>query len=138
MGLFSRRRTRTAAGAVVSDRSSSKEDLAALKRFAESRQGVEAYIEPQTHVTQTTLLLVARDGESLRRRVASPQAARDFVNKKLHVPVYDANLVGIPQRKRDYDLRQAQETKKVMAPPQAAPLRSGTPPPRGNAPTMAR
>jgi len=91
----------------VSDRSSSKADLEALRDFAHSRPGVEAFIEPQTTVTQTTLLLVAADGESIRRRVASPEAARDFARKKLNVPIYDANRVGIPQRKRDYDLRQA-------------------------------
>lgn len=91
----------------MSDRSSGKADLEALRDFAQSRAGVEAFIEPQTTVTQTTLLLVAADGESLRRRVASPEAARDFARKKLNVPIYDANRVGIPQRKRDYDLRQA-------------------------------
>lgn len=107
MGFFRGRKARTASGAVVSDRSSSKQDLAALQHFAETRTGVEAFVEPQTTVTQTTLLLVAGDGESIRRRVASPQAASDFARKKLHVPVYDANRVGIPQRKRDYDLRQA-------------------------------
>lgn len=107
MGLFRRRKSRTDAGAVVSDRASSKADLAALQQFAESRTGVEAFIEPQTTVTQTTLLLVAGDGESMRRRVPSPEAGAEFVRKKLHIPVYDANRVGIPQRKRDYDLRQA-------------------------------
>lgn len=78
-----------------------------MKEWAAARAGVEAFIEPKTSVTQTTLLLVARSGESIRRRVPSPDVAREFARKKLNVPVYDANLVGVPQRKRDYDLRQA-------------------------------
>ncbi len=107
MGIFRGRKARTDGGAVVSDRNASKSDLDALRDFAESRKGVEGYIEPKTSVTQTTLLLVAADGESLRRRVSSAQAAAEFARKKLKIPVYDANLVGIPSRKRDYDLRKA-------------------------------
>lgn len=107
MGLF-RRKSRTDGGAVVSDRASTRADLDAMKLWAQARAGVEAFIEPKTSVTQTTLLLVAGTGESIRRRVPSPDAARDFARKKLNVPVYDANLVGLPQRKREYDLRQAQ------------------------------
>ena len=107
MGIFGGRKARTDGGAVVSDRGSSRADLDALRQFAETRQGVEAWIEPQTSVTHTTLLLVAHDGESLRRRVSSPQAGHDFARKKLKVPVYDSNLVPIASRKRDYDLRRA-------------------------------
>ncbi|MBP2392391.1 hypothetical protein [Aeromicrobium fastidiosum] len=107
MGIFGGRKARTDGGAVVSDRNSSRADLEALRQFAETRQGVEAWIEPQTSVTHTTLLLVAYDGESLRRRVSSAQAGHDFARKKLKVPVYDSNLVPIASRKRDYDLRRA-------------------------------
>ena len=110
MGIFRGRKARTDGGAVVSDRNASRADLDALRAFAESRKGVEAYIEPKTSVTQTTLLLVAADGESIRRRVASAQAADEFARKKLSIPVYDANLVGMPSRKRDYDLRKAKGT----------------------------
>ncbi|WP_216822995.1 hypothetical protein [Aeromicrobium sp. A1-2] len=123
MGIFRGRKVRTAGGAVVSDRNAGRADLDALRAFAESRKGVEAYIEPKTSVTQTTLLLVAGDGESIRRRVASPQAARDFSRKKLNVPVYDANLVGVPTRKREYDLRKA----KGATPPTRT---TASPPPR--------
>ncbi len=91
----------------MSDRNSSRADLDALRAFAESRRGVEAWIEPKTSVTQTTLLLVAHDGESIRRRVQSAQAGHDFARKKLKIPVYDSNLVPIPTRKRDFDLRKA-------------------------------
>ncbi len=122
MGIFRGRKARTDGGAVVSDRNSTKSDLQALRDFAESRKGVEGYIEPKTSVTQTTLLLVAADGESLRRRVASAQAAEDFARKKLSIPVYDANLVGIPSRKREYDLNKAK----------------GTPAPKASAPAPAK
>ncbi|WP_208430841.1 MULTISPECIES: hypothetical protein [Aeromicrobium] len=107
MGIFRGRKARTAGGASVSDRNASRADLEALREFAATRRGVEAWIEPQTAVTQATLLLVADDGESIRRRVASPQAGHDFARKKLQVPVYDSNLVPIPSRKREYDLRKA-------------------------------
>ncbi len=121
MGIFRGRKARTEGGAVVSDRDASKADLAALRTFAESRTGVEGFIEPKTSVTQTTLLLVAADGESLRRRVASAQAAADFARKKLNIPVYDANLVGIPARKRDYDLRKAKGAPSPRSAPTSAP-----------------
>ncbi|MCL8251705.1 hypothetical protein AERO_09950 [Aeromicrobium fastidiosum] len=110
MGIFGGRKARTDGGAVVSDRGSSRADLDALKQFVQTRQGVEGWIEPQTSVTHTTLLLVAHDGESIRRRVTSAQAGHDFARKKLKIPVYDSNLVPIAARKRDYDLRKAGAT----------------------------
>ncbi|WP_199906955.1 hypothetical protein [Aeromicrobium chenweiae] len=110
MGIFRGRKARTDGGASVSDRNASRADLEALREFAKTRRGVEAWIEPRTSVTQTTLLLVAGDGESIRRRVASAQAGHDFARKKLQVPVYDSNLVPIPSRKREYDLRKARAT----------------------------
>ncbi|MCW2748567.1 MAG: hypothetical protein JWP10_1709 [Nocardioidaceae bacterium] len=106
MALFGRRRkSRTTGGAAVSDRGASKEDQQHLRDFIESRQGVEGFVEPRTSVTQTTLLLVALDGESTRRRVPSSDWAASFL-KKLNIPCYDTNRVGYPQRMRDYNLRQ--------------------------------
>jgi hypothetical protein len=119
MGFFRGRKARTDGGAVVSDRNASRADLDALKEFVESRRGVEAWIEPKTSVTQATLLLVAHDGESIRRRVSSPQAGHEFARKKLQIPVYDSNLVPIPARKRDYDLRKARGAATMTRP--AAP-----------------
>ena len=49
-----------------------------LTQFARSRRGVEAFVEPKTAVTQTTLLLVAFDGEWTRRVVPSPEWAHAF------------------------------------------------------------
>ena len=123
MGIFRGRKARTDGGAVVSDRNASRADLDALRAFAESRRGVEAYVEPKTSVTQTTLLLVAADGESIRRRVASAQVAYEFARKKLSIPVYDANLVGVPSRKRDYDLRKAKGTAPPSAPTNSQPAK---------------
>ncbi|MBI3685887.1 MAG: hypothetical protein HY241_00870 [Actinobacteria bacterium] len=79
-------------------------DLAHLEAFAGSRRGVEAFIEPRTTVTETTLVLVAVDGEWTRRRVPGPDAARDL-GRRLGIPVYDANLVGYPKRMREWTSR---------------------------------
>lgn len=122
MGWLSRRRgSRTASGAAVSDRDASRADLEHLREFARSRSGVEAFVEPATSVTQTTVVFVAGDGEWTRRRVASPKVAGD-VARKLGVPIYDTNLVGYPQRMRDFDQRQRlNPTARGQVNPAAAP-----------------
>lgn len=71
----------------------------------EVRRGIEVYVEPRTSVTENSMLLVAHDGEFTRRRVASPDAARTFARKH-QLPIYDATMVGYPQRMRDYSRRQ--------------------------------
>jgi hypothetical protein len=98
--LFRRRRTAAAGG-----RSASREDLEHLAEFVRSRRGVEAFIEPRTAVTETTVILIAHDGEWTRRRVASPEDARRF-GAKQGIPVYDTALVGYPKRMREYNERQ--------------------------------
>ena len=80
-------------------------DLDYLAEFVRTRRGVEAFIEPRTTVTETTLLLVAHDGEWTRRRIESPEVARRFAHQ-LSMPVYDVRLLGYPQRMRDYNSRQ--------------------------------
>jgi hypothetical protein len=98
MGLFGRpRRRRSAAGG----RPARPEDVAHLEAFARSRPGVEAYVEPRTTVTETTVVLVASTGEWTRRRVAGPQAAHDL-GRRLGIPVYDAQVVGYPRRMREW------------------------------------
>src|ERR1700760_187079 len=69
-------------------RPTSREDLDYLAEFVRSRRGVEAYIEPRTTVTDTTILLVAHDGEWTRRRIESPEAARRFAHSQ-SMPIYD-------------------------------------------------
>jgi hypothetical protein len=76
-----------------------------LREWTRTHTGVEAFVEPRTAVTETTMLLVAADGEWTRRRVAGPDAARKLA-RKLAIPVYDVQLVGYPQRMRDHDARQ--------------------------------
>jgi hypothetical protein len=102
VGLFSRlRRRRPGAG----PRQASDDDTAHLRQWAASRTGVEAFVEPRTTVTETTVVLVAHDGEWTRRRVSGPAEARRFA-QKLRMPIYDVALVGYPRRMRDYDARQ--------------------------------
>lgn len=76
-----------------------------LRDWAGARKGVEAFVEPQTRVTDLTVVLVANDGEWTRRRVGGPSGARRL-GEKLKIPVYDVQRVGYPQRMRDYDARQ--------------------------------
>ena len=106
MGWFKRSASRVKRGAKVSKGNRSVDDAVTLHltEFAKTRRGVEAYVEPQTSVTQTTLLLVAFDGEWTRRKVPSPQWAHAFA-EHLEIPGYDAAVVGYPQRMRDYNTR---------------------------------
>jgi hypothetical protein len=80
-------------------------DEAHLRAWAAAHAGVEAFVEPRTAVTETTVLLVDKDGAWTRRRVADPAAARRFA-RSLAMPIYDVQLVGYPQRMRDHDARQ--------------------------------
>ena len=86
------------------DREAHRGDMDHLEQFVRSRQGVEAYLEPRTMMTQTTLMLIAHDGEWTRRRVPSPDAARRWASG-LNVPFYEVARVGYPQRMRDYNAR---------------------------------
>ncbi len=81
--------------------------------FIASRRGVEGFVEPRTTVTDTTLLLVAHDGEWTRRRVPSVAWAHEFCNRA-GVPSYDAGLVGIPDRMRAWNHRRRQEQKELL------------------------
>jgi len=90
------------------DRGADRAALEHLAEFVRSRRGVEGFIEPRTTVTQTTLLLIAHDGEWTRRRVASPEAARQFAHR-MAMPIYDIALVGYPQRMRDYNERKKRD-----------------------------
>jgi hypothetical protein len=80
-------------------------DEAHLRAWTTAHVGVEAFVEPRTTVTDTTMVLVADDGEWTRRRIAGPDGARKLA-RSLRIPVYDVQLVGYPQRMRDHDARQ--------------------------------
>lgn len=101
MGLFDVLRGRSAGGG---PRAASPRDTAYLEAWAAGHHGVEAFIEPKTTVTDTTMVLVAHDGEWTRRRIAGPTAAYQF-GRRLNIPVYEVRLVGYPQRMRDYNAR---------------------------------
>ena len=89
-------------------RASDSVDQEHLQQFVAARKGVEGFVEPRTAVSDVTLLLVAHDGEWTRRRVPSVDWAHKFCNK-YQVPSYDAAVVGIPQRMRDYNRRKKQQ-----------------------------
>ena len=76
-----------------------------LEEFVLSRRGVEAYVEPATNVTATTVVLIAHDGEWTRRALPSRPVAFD-VARSLDIPVYDVNLTGYPRRMREWTARQ--------------------------------
>ncbi|MDT4891835.1 MAG: hypothetical protein QOE97_870 [Pseudonocardiales bacterium] len=82
-------------------RAADSADTLHLAEFVRTRAGVEAFLEPRTAVTETTVVLVARTGEWTRRRVQGPDAARGFAGKH-SIPLYDVAVVGYPQRMRDW------------------------------------
>lgn len=89
-------------------RTSSSSDVEHLDRWASTRRGVEAYVEPKTTVTDTTVVLIAHDGEWTRRRIGSFEAAQKFAAKR-SMPVYEVAKVGYPRRMREYTERRKRE-----------------------------
>ena len=81
-------------------------DVTHLTTFAQGHTGVEAFVEPPTAVSTTTVVFVANTGEWTRRRVADARAAHELANR-LGIPSYDAAVVGYPQRMRDWNARKA-------------------------------
>ncbi|NCT90057.1 oxidoreductase [Cellulomonas sp. APG4] len=103
MALFRRRRS-TRPDGEPTGREARDAVVAHLREFVSTRVGVEAYVEPVTNVTQTTVVLIATTGEWTRRRV--PDAATAWrVARELGIPVYDVQLTGYPQRMRDWNSR---------------------------------
>jgi hypothetical protein len=76
-----------------------------MQEFVGTRRGVEAYVEPATNVTATTVVLIAHDGEWTRRALPSRPVAFD-VARSLGIPVYDVNQTGYPARMRQWTSRQ--------------------------------
>jgi hypothetical protein len=111
MGLMDRLRGRGRGGASggarrgTLDRGSGKADVLHLEQFVATRRGVEGYVEPRTAVTETTIVLVAADGEWTRRRIDGPDVARRL-SRELNIPVYDAQVTGYPQRMREWSSKQ--------------------------------
>ncbi len=104
MGVLERLLRRRHAGTT---RAASSADINHLEQWTAARSGVEAFVEPRTAVTETTVVLVAHDGEWTRRRVDGAHGARRL-GERLGIPIYDVVLVGYPQRMRDHTARQRQ------------------------------
>ncbi|MEI4271937.1 oxidoreductase [Klenkia sp. LSe6-5] len=116
MGLFDKLRGRRGTGGqgarggrrATLDRPSGRADLGHLEQFVGTRRGVEGYVEPRTAVTESTIVLVAADGEWTRRRIDGPEVARRL-SRDLAIPVYDAQVTGYPQRMRDWTHRRREQ-----------------------------
>src|SRR3954451_10689785 len=111
MGLFSRRRAKPGADPDTSGKAARDATIAYTTACARTRVGVEAYIEPVTNVAQTTVMLVATDGEWTRRRVPDARTAAQLA-EKLGIPAYDVQRTGYPQRVRDFNARQKIERRR--------------------------
>jgi hypothetical protein len=118
VGLFDALRRRKGKGAPKRGkpgtlRGVSPADLDHLDRWAATHRGVEAYVEPRTTVTDTTVVLVAHDGEWTRRRIGSLETAQKF-GRKRSIPVYEVAKTGYPKRMRQYTERQRLLRKKAQ------------------------
>ncbi|NIJ13502.1 hypothetical protein FHU38_003846 [Saccharomonospora amisosensis] len=106
MGLFDLLRRRGKGGRANGGlRGATDADTRHLDEWAATRRGVEAYVEPRTTVTETTVVLVAHDGEWTRRRIGSLGTAQQF-GRKRSIPVYEVAKTGYPKRMREYTERQ--------------------------------
>ena len=99
MALFRRRHSKQSGEGT---RDARRATLEHLGQFAKDQAGVEAYIEPPTRVTPTTVVLVALTGEWTRRKVPDERAAREIA-RSLAIPVYDVQLTGYPRRMREWN-----------------------------------
>jgi hypothetical protein len=73
-----------------------------LRDFVKSHRGCEAFIEPPTRVTQTTMVVVADTGEWTRRRIPDQATARKGAGPH-GIPTFDVNLSGYPSRMREWN-----------------------------------
>lgn len=104
MGIFSRKsRSKSAPhGSGTSSKEAQAATVAHLKAFITAQEGCEAFIEPPTRVTQTTVVVVAETGQWTRRKVPDPVAARKLATQ-LGIPAFDVNLSGYPSRMREWN-----------------------------------
>jgi hypothetical protein len=78
-----------------------EENRDAILRFIESRQGVEAFVEPRTVIHPLSVVLVAHDGEWVRFHLKDDAFVRELARTR-RLPVNDASKVGYPERMRRY------------------------------------
>jgi len=107
MGIFSRKGKSSdpRGGAAEGSKSAQSETTDHLKEFVKGREGCEAFIEPATRVTQTTLVVVGGTGEWTRRRVPDAKTAQKLA-RELGIVAYDVNLSGYPSRMREWSAAQ--------------------------------
>jgi hypothetical protein len=70
----------------------------------ESRDGVEAYVEPKTVMHPLSVVLIAGDGEHRRFTLFDDAYLRELAREH-ELPIFDAGRVGYPQRMREYTKR---------------------------------
>ncbi|WP_062529567.1 hypothetical protein [Demequina rhizosphaerae] len=106
MGLFSwKPRSKRATAPQSGGRDAKAETIAHLRSFVSAHTGCEAFIEPPTRVTQTTMVIVADTGEWTRRRVPDEATARRLA-QQFSIPAFDVNLSGYPSRMREWNEQQ--------------------------------
>jgi hypothetical protein len=110
MGIFSRSPRRGDSSAPEVGRDAKRETVEHLRTFVAAHPGCEAYIEPPTRVTQTTMIVVAGTGEFTRRKVPDAESGRKL-SKQLGIAAYDVNLSGYPSRMRTWVEQQRKENK---------------------------
>jgi hypothetical protein len=77
------------------------EDRARIVAFLDSREGVEAYVEPRTVMHPLSVVLVAADGEWTRVALADDRFLRELARMR-GLKINDASRVGYPERMRRY------------------------------------
>ena len=87
-------------------------DRAAIVAFIDSREGVEAFMEPKTAMFPLSVVLVAEDGEWKRFALPDDSTMRDLARTK-DLAVYDATRVGYPERMRRYNKEHRQKDPEV-------------------------
>jgi hypothetical protein len=85
------------------------EDRDGMLAFLDSRQGVEAFMEPKTSMSQLSVVLVAGDGEWRRFELADDSFVRDLTRTR-GLPVMDAMRTGYPDRMRRYKRPQKEDS----------------------------
>lgn len=78
-----------------------EEDREAILRFVESKNGVEAFVEPRTVIHPLSVVLVAEDGEWARFQLKDDSFLRELARAR-GLRVNDASKVGYPERMRRY------------------------------------
>ena len=98
MGLFNRRKRHAAW-----DRGSTREDIKHLEEFTRTRTGVEAYLEPVTMATETTLLeAISKPSIEISKPI---QAFEAGLAHEKHITGCIHDLYDLAVAERDYPLQ---------------------------------